>query len=158
MVTTSRWPDLVRRIKAKEGFVPTCYEDAGGWSIGYGYHLTGRSLPPAWMEAATHGHVSLTETGATILLQADLLSLGREVVARWPWMQALDETRKVAIMDMAYNLGVPRLTLFRRMLAALRDGDWETAATEARASRWYQQVGRRAVEVVHMIRTGEELK
>ena len=157
MVTIEKWPDLVRRIKAKEGFIPTAYEDAGGWSIGYGYHLTGRALPPAWMEATTHGHVSLTETGATLLLQSELLSTAREVLARWPWMARLDDTRKIALMDMAYNLGVPRLSLFRRMLGALEQGDYETAADEARASRWYNQVGRRAVEVVHMIRTGEEL-
>ena len=57
-----------------------------------------------------------------------------------------------ALVDMAFNLGGPKLRQFAKMLAALGQQDWETASAEAMDSAWFQQVGRRAhahVETLH---------
>jgi len=43
---------------------------------------------------------------------------------------------------------------FEKMLAALKIGDWDTAANEMRNSRWAEQVGQRAVTLATMMREG----
>jgi lysozyme len=55
---------------------------------------------------------------------------------------------------MAFNLGGPRLASFRRMRAAILDGIWLQAASEALHSRWARQVGRRSTEIIGMLVMG----
>ena len=53
---------------------------------------------------------------------------------------------------MAFNMGQPRLAKFKRMIAAIKAGDWDRAAIEALDSRWAAQVGDRATEIAAMLR------
>jgi len=48
------------------------------------------------------------------------------------------------IVNMIFNMGRPRLSKFKKMIAAIEAGDWKTAAVEGRDSRWYNQVSNRA--------------
>ena len=48
------------------------------------------------------------------------------------------------LVNMMFNMGRPRLSQFKKMNAALAEGDWHTASVEGRDSRWYNQVGNRA--------------
>ena len=48
---------------------------------------------------------------------------------------------------MCFNLGRPRLSNFKKFLAALEEGDYEKAAVEMMDSRWASQVGDRAVRL-----------
>jgi len=97
----------------------------------------------------------ISEDEARYMLANDIADHRNELLVHAPWVQGLDEVRLAALVDMAFNLGVPRLMGFRRMLAAARAGDWQTAAREMLDSRWAAQVGSRAVELAHMMRTGE---
>ena len=45
---------------------------------------------------------------------------------------------------MMFNMGLTRLSKFKKHNAALVAGDWNTAAVEGRDSRWYSQVTNRA--------------
>ena len=58
------------------------------------------------------------------------------------------------LISMAFNLGEPRLAGFRRMRAAIAAGDWHRAASEALASRWARQTGRRAIHIAELMRDG----
>ena len=49
-----------------------------------------------------------------------------------------------ALGDMSFNLGLPRLAGFKRMLAAIRRSDWNDAARELMDSRYANQVSNRA--------------
>ena len=62
--------------------------------------------------------------------------------------------RRHALVSMAFNLGQTRLAGFKRLRAAVRDGDWDRAAAEALDSRWATQTGRRADEVAALLRNG----
>jgi lysozyme len=44
---------------------------------------------------------------------------------------------------------------FQNAMGAMAVGDYEKAADEFLDSRWANQVGQRALDVTHMIRTGE---
>jgi len=54
------------------------------------------------------------------------------------------EEVKQIIANMMFNMGLTRLSKFKKHNAALFAGDWKTAAVEGRDSRWYQQVTNRA--------------
>lgn len=71
-----------------------------------------------------------------------------------PWTASLDEARANALINMAYNMGVPRLLTFVKMLAAMEAGKWKVAALEALDSDWYHQVGPRATRLAKQIETG----
>jgi lysozyme len=58
-------------------------------------------------------------------------------------------------MDMAFNMGVPRLCKFKRMWAAIYDGDYTTAAVEMLDSRWATQVGTRAIKLSKAMEEGK---
>lgn len=59
------------------------------------------------------------------------------------WDGFPEEVQEI-LVNLLFNLGRPRLTQFKKMNAALEEGDWATAAVEGRDSRWYNQVGARA--------------
>ena len=57
-----------------------------------------------------------------------------------------EEVQQVAV-NMCFNLGEPRLSKFKKFIAAINEENWETAAAEMLDSRWAQQVGERAVRL-----------
>lgn len=56
------------------------------------------------------------------------------------------------LVNMAFNLGRPRLSRFKNMVAAINDKDYSKAAEEMIDSKWYGQVKRRGVELVEIMR------
>ena len=92
---------------------------------------------------------------ALFLLRNDIKEV-EQALSRYRWYMQLDPVRKKAIVDMAFNLGVSGLLQFQRMIAALEQGDYNAAAFEMLDSRWARQVGRRALRLEKMMRTGED--
>lgn len=70
-----------------------------------------------------------------------------------PWWRGMQEPARRALANMSFNLGWPKLSEFKRMLAALQAGDYELAATEALDSRWANQVGDRADRIADLYRS-----
>lgn len=56
------------------------------------------------------------------------------------------------LVNMVFNLGRPRLSKFKNMLAAVNDKNYTTAADEMIDSKWYRQVKRRGEELVEIMR------
>ena len=126
---------IVERIKAREGWRGMPYYDTlGNKTIGYG------TLLP------------LTKAEGEMLLRHRLGLVEKELRERLAFFDGLPETIRDVLLDMAYNMGVPRLMRFEKTLAAAERGDWETMAEEMTDSRWYRQVGRRAEELVATVR------
>lgn len=57
------------------------------------------------------------------------------------------------LVNMAFNIGRPRLSKFKKMLAAIEAKDYNLAAEEMMDSKWYHQVGRMSKELVEIMRT-----
>lgn len=55
------------------------------------------------------------------------------------------------LVNMMFNMGRTRLSKFKKMHAAILDGDWKTAATEGRDSLWYKQVTNRAERLMQRL-------
>ena len=137
---------LRHQLKRDEGtgitksghFMP--YTDTRGkTTIGWGHNLTDNGLKPRFVE---------------MLLDDDIEDVFTELSIRLPWVETLDAVRQCALINMGFNLGLPRLMGFRKMLKALQAGQYEQAAIEMLTSSWAEQVGDRALRLADQIRTG----
>jgi lysozyme len=82
--------------------------------------------------------------------------LAEELDDKLPWWRKMDEPRQGVLLNMAYNLGVPRLLAFKRALGAMRIGDYARAGTEMLDSRWArEQVRSRAAELARQMVLGD---
>ena len=138
--------NLIDSIKLGEGFSATAYRcPTGRLTIGFG-----RCVDPD--EPGT----GITEAEAEMLLSNDLERFevaAQRVVGDDTW-SLLNQVRREALIEMAFNMGAGNLARFRRMLAALGEEAYAVAADEALSSRWAEQVGQRADRIADRIRTG----
>lgn len=133
-------PKWLKYTKKYEGLNLHAYLCPGGkLTIGYGHNLDENGITPEV---------------AHLLLQTDLAAAHRDVAAKLPCMEVLTEARQFVLVDMCFNMGIKRLLGFKKMLSALKAGDYERAAAEMLDSRWAAQVGRRAKELAEMMKTG----
>lgn len=133
---------LIDQLIDHEGMELEVYEDSLGIpTIGIGRNLVDRGI---------------TEDEARFLCNNDIDIVERELVAEFPIVAELDSIRQRVLIDMAFNVGVPRLTGFRKMWAAIHCGDYAEAAVEMMDSKWARQVGRRAKRLSLMMETGVE--
>lgn len=131
---------LEKELARDEGLRLKPYLDTvGKLTIGYGRNLDDNGI---------------SEGEALFMLRNDIATSRRELSA-YTWFRQLDESRQGAIINMHFNLGLPRLLTFRKMIAALDRGDYERAADEALDSRWASQVGERAVRIANILRKGK---
>lgn len=73
----------------------------------------------------------------------------------FPWFANLNEARQLAIVDMVFNMGLGTLQTFNTFLNCMQEGYFGAAANDLENTRWYKQVGQRAVYLTNVIRTGE---
>lgn len=125
--------------KQYEGFREEIYKDTlGNLTVGWGTHLyEGKKLPKEALEA-------MFEYDYQKAIK-EYNSLGLD----------LDEARRAVIIDMIYNMGLPKLLGFKNMLAALRNGDYNKAAIELLDSNYARQVKTRAIKNAEILRTGK---
>lgn len=100
--------------------------------------------------------IGISEAEARLMLRNDIISAELQLQSSFPWFRRLDPLRQQILTNMAFNLGMPRLRRFRRMLANIERGDYERAADEMLDSRWAQQVKGRATELARWMRSGEQ--
>ena len=71
----------------------------------------------------------------------------------FPDFNDLPEEAQLVIANMCFQLGRPRLSNFRKFIAAVNDRDWVKAADEMEDSRWYKQTTARAERLIARIIT-----
>jgi lysozyme len=136
------WPEeITRQLKQDEGFRSKTYKDTvGKTSIGYGRNLD---------------DVGISEAEGDMLLAGDLQKAQAWVTSHLQWALHLSERRYGVLVQLAFNMGGDKLMEFRKMLSALQNGDFETAAQEMESSHWYTEVGARAHRLVTQMRTDQ---
>jgi len=103
-----------------------------------------------------NGGIGLSADETDYLLANDVKRVEAELIAAFNWYKMLNDARKDAMMDMCFNMGLPRLRKFKRALAAMSANLYEIAAVEFLDSLWAKQVGhKRSTTISEMIRTGE---
>ena len=138
-------PDARQRLKAllikHEHYEQFPYTDTtGNLTIGIGRNISVRG-------------VSLNE--ALSLLDDDLAWHTAKLMQFCSWFAKLDDNRQIAVIDMAFNLGLQGFLGFQDTISALEALDYERAAKAMLDSLWAHQVGQRAIDLAYIIRTGE---
>ena len=145
-----------------EGMVLTVYEDSLGIeTIGIGRNLQDRGITPEELEYMDIPNMAvvytngINEADAKYLATNDIKIVEEELCKAKPCVYGLDAARQLILMDMAFNMGVPRLCKFKKMWAAVEVGDFDTASIEMLDSRWARQVKSRATKLAEAMKTGE---
>jgi len=85
------------------------------------------------------------------LLGNDIEECRRDLEEIFQGFDLLPEPVQLVLVDMRFNLGPNRFRNFKRMIAAVKNQDFNGAAAEMKDSRWYSQVGERAKTLVKMM-------
>jgi lysozyme len=94
----------------------------------------------------------ITKEEALFMLDNDILRVSEELKRTFHWYRHINDVRKMVLIDMCFNLGMPRFKKFKRMIAALERTDYIDAAAEMLDSKWARQVGNRAIELADLMR------
>ena len=130
---------LMNELKVDEGFRDKVYKcSAGKLTIGYGWNLEDSELPKR-----------IAEMMLSYAIGDKLQSL-----ERLSWWCGLNDARKRAIVNMAFNIGVAGVLKFKKMIAAIEREDFSQAALEMDDSKWSKQVGARADRLILMMNRG----
>lgn len=123
-----------------EGYREFPYDDSTGHlTIGIGRNLSAKGI--SYREA-------------NVLLEDDIAYFADKLNHVIEFFPTLDANRQIALIDMAFNLGVNGLLEFHLMLNALSTGHYEAAAQEVLNSKWATQVGQRAKDIADILATG----
>lgn len=128
---------LLEKIKNSEGFRSRPYKCSRGvWTFGHGLTY----ITEEESEQLVKNRIE------SLTFQIDNLLRSEEI--------SIDDTRKEVLIEMAYQLGVKGLSKFYRMLKALKDMDYDTAADEMLNSLWARQTPQRCKRLSEVMRNG----
>tara|TARA_R100000458_G_scaffold57065_1_gene62691 strand:- start:632 stop:1051 length:420 start_codon:yes stop_codon:yes gene_type:complete len=131
---------LLEQLKDFEGLELKAYQcTAGKTTIGLGRNLD---------------DYGITEEEAYYLAKNNIYELEDELDRAISWWRQLDDARQRALINLAYNVGTTTLLKFKKTLEYLENGLYEEAGDEVLDSRWATQVGRRAVFISNVFKTG----
>lgn len=116
------------------------------------YLCTGNKITIAYGRNLQDNGISQDE--GDLMLENDMNRVEKELLAK-AWYVNAPSNVKDALFNMCFNLGMPRLLGFRKMIAAIIAQDYTKASIEALDSLWAKQVGQRAKDVALMIRQGK---
>lgn len=154
--------EFLDKLIEHEGMVLTVYEDSLGIeTIGIGRNLKDRGITPEELQHLDIPNMAIvytngiTEDDARYLAMNDIAIVEKELCKAHPCVKKLDAVRQLILMDMAFNMGVPRLCKFKKMWAAVEAEDFNTASVEMLDSRWAKQVKGRATKLSEAMKAGE---
>lgn len=138
-----RWDAAARaQLRRHEGVRPEPYLDTRGkLTIGVGRCLSTKPLKPCEIEYLFEQDFQDAEEDARALVGESLFD-------------ALSDTRKAVMVNMAFNLGLTGLRKFTRFLLAVKEARYQDAAKEMLGSLWAQQVRDRAFELAKQMELG----
>jgi lysozyme len=131
--------NLLKMLRLHEGVKHTVYLDSVGIeTIGVGRNLKERGLSDDEIDYLLVNDVNICKAEAK----------------EFDWYEDLNTVRREAILNLLFNLGRSRFGQFKMAIAGLQRQDYDEAADQFWDSRWRTQVGKRAEDICHMIRTG----
>ena len=119
------------------------YKDTmGNITIGIGRNLTANGLG---------------EDEINYLFDNDIRNAKLDCATTFSWYTTLDDVRQRVIIELCFNLGLPKLLKFHKMLVYIGMKDYDKASTELADSIWAKQVSiERASRLIGMLKTGKD--
>jgi lysozyme len=157
-----RRENFIEKLIAHEGLKLQVYQDTLGIdTIGIGRNLEDRGITQEELDdldIPTIDHIyeyGITEADAVYLANNDVQIVEEELLRAHPCVEQLDSVRQLILMDMAFNMGVPRLCKFIKMWNAIHEEKFDVAAKEMLDSRWANQVKSRSTKLANAMHNGE---
>lgn len=141
--------NLKNLVSAHEGgHMLKMYEDSKGiLTVGVGHNIEERGISQAVSE---------------LMFEEDLQITVDECSQRFSWFNDMGEVRQAAIVDMVFNMGMPTFRTFTNTISYLSNRSYLSASMEMLRgtgpegkSKWYNDVGSRALTISKMVETGE---
>lgn len=151
---------LESELERDEGFRESVYRcTAGKLTIGVGRNLDDVGIRPEETTALGITKASVVKNGITraqayALLDYDIACVEKSLDKNLPWWRSLTDNRQRVLLNMCFNMGIRTLLEFHNTLNAIKNGRYEAAVAGMGKSKWARQVGRRAVRLQAMMRTG----
>jgi lysozyme len=136
---------LKKQVIANEGMRKTAYKDTlDNWTTGVGHLI---KLPDE-----------------EYLIEKELTDIEVDQIFTTDLNQAIDDARKFidadtipeeafeVVIDMAFNLGLPRLMKFQNFQQALKEKDYKKASREMLNSLWAKQLPNRSKRLAKQMR------
>ena len=140
---------LREQLKIDEGVKYEIYKDHLGYpTFGIGHLIT--------EDDPEHGEpdgTEISEDRVNEIFESDVAKFVSEAKILFPDLDELPDVAQQVIVNMAFNMGRPRLSKFKNFIAGVNDRDWVRAAEEMMDSRWADQVGARATRLRNLILT-----
>lgn len=141
MIESTTYSMTRNQIERDEGRKNKIYKDSEGiLTIGIGRNLESKGL---------------SDNEVNILYDNDLRDAIVDARRLVPNFDKHNPARQGVIINMSFNLGLGRLSKFKKFLAALEVRDYQKAAAEMKDSRWYHQVKDRAVRLCKQMESGQ---
>lgn len=153
---------LEQQLIQDEGIRLKPYKDSLGFlTIGVGRNLESNFLTPSEI-AYIYGkpvckllvkiklRKGISEDAALYLLRNDIEKVKNQLMG-FHWHNNIPGAKQEVLQNMCFNMGLPRLLKFKKMIAALEKQDYKTAAEEMLNSKWATQVGQRAIRLAQIM-------
>jgi len=140
------YDELKNRIKKHEGFRDTIYLDSlGKKTIGYGHLVTEDGILPG---------IQYSKKELDELFEKDFSTALKDTTKLVGHLDLPNKAFNVVI-EMCFQLGLPKVTKFVNFLDALKKHDYNRAANEMLLSKWHEQTPARCQELSNIIRSCE---
>lgn len=132
LIENKTFDQLVERLKVEEGFREYPYKDTEGiWTFGYGFNIED----------------GITRYEAEWLLRHRVMERIKELSRVIKGWSRLSPNRQAALINMSYQMGVPRLLKFKKTLRLIAQGKHYAASIEMLDSAWARKTPNRAKRV-----------
>tara|TARA_Y100001963_G_scaffold41402_1_gene57991 strand:+ start:250 stop:693 length:444 start_codon:yes stop_codon:yes gene_type:complete len=136
---------LREQLKIDEGIKHEVYLDHLGLkTCGIG-HLCLDGEPEFSMEVGEE----ISDERVNELFEKDVEIVLGDCRKLYPYFDELPEEAQQIIANMMFNMGLPRLSKFKMMKAAVDQKNFREAANQMKNSKWYVQVKNRADRLVN---------
>ena len=146
-------------LSLNEGNKSRVYKDtAGNRTIGIGFNLEDAGNRKFLKQQGIDINElfagrELTDRETKILYNHSLTQAFKDAQSYDPNFARRPEAVKMALVDMAFNLGLTKLNKFVEMKKGLMNNDYNVAADEMVDSNWYKQVKSRGPRMVEVMRS-----
>lgn len=152
---------VTEHLKFEEGCELERYEDSEGYAtIGIGHLLEDEQSDEELEIIGSEDVQSITMEQAEKLFELDtedVLEDMPRLFTEEEW-DSFDAVRQCVIISQLFQCGCPRLRKFKKMITAIKEGDWETAAKESLDSRAAKQTPQRWERQADMLQYGADGK
>lgn len=94
---------------------------------------------------------------ALLLLDHDIQTAIMDCKKLFPEFMSFPKNRKLGLISWVFNVGYTRAKKFKKAIKYINDNMYNLGAIELLDSKWYKQVGHRAIEIAKMICDDEEI-